>query len=180
MITDTAIIVALDEEGGFAKDFKIPWQDQEIFKEDLARFKELTYDNIVVMGRHTYEEIHEMKMANGGRKEDPLLSGRVSYVLSRNEEFIPHGATRIGWFRGLLYQDIVMDPDTQKKLFVLGGGKLFIEVLPYVSEVYCTIVKGFYDCDKFFPINELVKKFEITEGSETPNTYYVHYKRIAQ
>jgi dihydrofolate reductase len=180
MIESVAIAVALDEAGGFAKNFETPWKDKPFYKKDLKRFKELTDGNIIAMGRHTYEEIHENKMSRGLREDGPLLWGRTSFVLSRNEEFKPRGAKRVGWLRGLMYEDEVITPYTIQTLFFLGGEKLFIEALPYTKDVYCTIVKGYYNCDKFFPITELTKKFEIRDGVETDDTYFVHYVRVMQ
>jgi dihydrofolate reductase len=177
MINNLSIIVALDEAGGFAKDYQIPWKNETFAKEDMKHFRELTQGNVVLMGRHTYEEIHEKKMERGHELDSPLLPGRTSFVLSRQEEFQPHGAKKIGWYRGLLYHDEILDETIKQKLFVLGGEKLFIEVLPDVSDVYCTIVKGIYNCDKFFLIKELTNKFEIVDGKETDQTYFVHYVR---
>lgn len=178
MINNTAIAVALDEAGGFAKNFVTPWKDKPFYKKDLKRFKDLTNGHIVVMGRHTYEEIHEGKVNRGLRENGPLLWGRTSFVLSRNEDFNPHGAKRIGWLRGVMYEDEAMVKDKVQTLFVIGGEKVFWEFLPYTKDVYCTIVKGYYDCDKFFPITELTKKFVIKDGVETDDTYFVHYERI--
>lgn len=178
MINKTAIVVALDEAGGFAKNYQIPWKDKPFYKKDLKRFKDLTNGHIVVMGRHTYEEIHQDKLNRGLREDGPLLWGRTSFVLSRDEEFKPHGAKRVGWLRGVMYQDEAMDEKKVQTLFMIGGEKLYLQFLPYVKDVYCTIVKGYYNCDKFFPITELTKKFKIIDGVETKDTYFVHYERV--
>ena len=46
-----SIIAAMDEKRGIGKDNKIPWH----IKEDLIHLKNLTKDQIVILGRKTYE-----------------------------------------------------------------------------------------------------------------------------
>lgn len=47
------LIVALDNKNGIGKDNKIPWY----IKEDLKFFKQKTLNNIVLMGRETYDSL---------------------------------------------------------------------------------------------------------------------------
>lgn len=177
MIGNVAIIVAVDEEGGFAKDYRIPWRDKPFIKKDLKRFKDFTTGHVVVMGRYTYEEIHDMKMLRGKELDDPLLPNRVSFVLTRNPEFVPHGAFVAGGLTQALRADVCQQPDETKTVFIIGGVKVFIESLAWVQDVYCTIVKGNYACDKFFPVHILTKEFQIVDGEEDEDTYFVHYRR---
>jgi hypothetical protein len=39
MIKNTAIAVALDEAGGFAKNYETPWKNESFYKKDLKKFK---------------------------------------------------------------------------------------------------------------------------------------------
>lgn len=69
-----AIIVAVDDQGGFSKDEKIPWD----FPQDLKWFKDRTEGHICVMGRKTYENINSRlddKMATS------VLPNRRCFVL---------------------------------------------------------------------------------------------------
>ena len=47
------IIAAVSENGVIGQDGKLPWQ----LKEDMKRFKALTWGNTVIMGANTYREI---------------------------------------------------------------------------------------------------------------------------
>lgn len=178
---NVAIVVALDLAGGFAKNYEIPWKNEPYAKEDMKRFQQLTKGNAVVMGRHTYEEILVMK---GARKKVDvaentdiitvplLLPNRTSYVLSRNPDFNPIGATK----KPELIK-VLQDEDAQRKMiFILGGEKLFIESMPYVKNIFITIVKNYFDCDKFFPLQAL-KDFKIKTGQQTDNLDFMHYER---
>lgn len=51
------IIVAVDCEGGFGKEGKIPW----FLPEDFEHFKNMTTGHVCVMGRRTYEEMLETR-----------------------------------------------------------------------------------------------------------------------
>lgn len=63
-----ALIVAMTPDGIIGKDGKIPWH----YPEDLKRFKALTTNHAIVMGRKTFESI--------GRP----LPNRTNIVLSRS------------------------------------------------------------------------------------------------
>ncbi len=47
------ILVAISPEGVIGKDNSIPWH----YSEDLKRFKSLTLDKTVIMGRRTWESL---------------------------------------------------------------------------------------------------------------------------
>ena len=65
---DVEIIVAVDEDGGFGKDGKIPWH----YSEDLKHFKEVTTGHVCIMGRKTYEDMLEMRKARDAKRRIPL------------------------------------------------------------------------------------------------------------
>ena len=70
-----SIIVAMDEKQGIGKDNKIPWH----IKEDLIKLKSLTKDNLVILGRRTYDSM--LWYYNKSGKEMPRkLYIAVSYT----------------------------------------------------------------------------------------------------
>jgi len=175
------IVVATDLQGGFGYKGKIPWK----IPEDLKRFQQITDGGICIMGRRTYEDMYKMS----GRKNEPthigsppvevqpspILSNRESYVLSRDENFNPIGATRAKGIRPVI--DFLPDDD-RRQIFVIGGEKLFIEVLPWTETIYMSVVKKQYKCDRFFPIKYLQQNYKIDSGEETDKMYNVKYIRI--
>jgi len=169
-----SIIVAVDYNGGFGYKGKIPWK----LPEDLKHFKEVTDGGICIMGRRTYEDIYKMS----GRKDEPtdvkpapLLPNRECYVLSRNEDFEPIGATRAKGIRPII--DFLNDDD-RREIFIIGGEKLFIEALPWTDKIYMTVVKKRYKCDRVFPIKYLSKNYKIDSGEELKKMNYVKYIRV--
>lgn len=164
------IIVAVDREGGFGKDGKIPWH----FSEDLKHFKAITDNAVCIMGRRTYEDMIEMVKKH--RKDEPiteLLPGRQCFVVTSNPDLEVEGATAIAGITEALDK-----ADLDRPIFVVGGEKMYIEALSVAQTVHMSVVKGdSYECDRFFPIEYLQSKFAIVAGTETDNIYYVKYER---
>lgn len=169
-----AIIVAVDQRGGFAKDFKIPWN----FPEDFKHFQKTTKGHVCVMGRHTYEEILERRKARDQEKNitspiDQILPDRESYVVTTSTMEMP-GATKVEGLR--IVGDNLKDDD--RTIFVLGGRRLFVEALAHTQTVYMTIIKQQYNCDMFFPVDYIDKNFKIIDGSQNDDMYFIKYERI--
>lgn len=168
-----SIIVAVDSDGGFGKDGKIPWH----FPEDFKHFKEKTKDSICIMGRKTYEDMLQMVKA---RKKDKkkikeILPGRECYVVTSNEDAKVEGATVVPNIREAVQR---IDEDDKREVFILGGRRMYIEGLSWANKVYMTVVKGDpYDCDVFFPI-ETLNRFTIDkESKETDELYFITYTK---
>lgn len=170
------IIVAVDPAGGFGKDGKIPWH----LPEDLSRFKSITENHICVMGRHTYNEIFDARKVRDQEKgiTDPIeeiLRGRLSFVVTSNETLETPGAIKIKDM-GELSRHI--SPEDTRQIFVIGGRRMFVQALSWCEHIFMTVVKGEpYDCDVFFPIEVLNKKWKIVSGQETEKAYFVVYNR---
>jgi dihydrofolate reductase len=171
-----SLIVAVDKEGGFGKDGKIPW----FFPEDLKHFQTVTKGGVCIMGRRTYTDMFEMIQSKRkdpeGQIDDPILKDRESYVVTSNPDFEAHGATAVS---GIHQAIQCLEKDDQRTVFVIGGERMYIEALAFTQTIYMTVVKGkSYGCDRFFPIQILNKKFEIVDGSETDDLYFTTYKRV--
>jgi len=171
-----SLIVAVDKEGGFGKEGKIPW----FFPEDLKHFQTTTKGNVCIMGRKTYTDMFEMIQSKRkdpeGQIDDPILKDRESYVVTSNPDFEAHGATAVSGIHQAIQH---LEKDDRRQVFVIGGERMYIEALAFTQTIYMTVVKGkSYDCDRFFPIQVLNKKFEIVEGTETDDLYFTTYKRV--
>lgn len=165
-----SLIVAVDEHGGFGKDGKIPWH----FSEDLKRFKQITKGAACIMGRKTYADMREMVVAR--KKDDKeikeILPGRDNYVVSKSI-IGAEGATVVPNIRK------AVELTERREVFVIGGEKMYIEALPWVNKIYMTVVKGDYQCDKFFPIKALNRDFKLTHGKKESDTLsFLEYDRI--
>ena len=137
------IIVAADENFGIGKDGKLPWHlkdELKYFKDVTTKTDDHTKQNMVVMGRTTWESIPP---------EHRPLPNRRNVVLSRNTEYEAVGAETIHTLEGGL---LVAD-NTIEKIFVIGGAQVFKSMMERddLTGIYLTQIHDEYDCDTFFP-----------------------------
>ena len=103
---------------------------EQEFYDDLKRFKSLTLNNKVVMGRKTFESIGKP------------LPNRENYVLTRNN-------IQINGCKILNNPDDVLD--LEGDIFIIGGGEIYKKFLTLADEIYLTQVDCELDGDTFFP-----------------------------
>jgi len=173
-----SIIVAVDSDGGFGKDGKIPWH----IPEDMKHFNEKTKGGVCVMGRRTYTDMLELWKEREAKKKkkkkdtEPkqILANRESFVVSSDPDLYCPGAKRV---RNLTAAIQECPEGDEREIFVIGGYRMFIEALSHGGSIYMTFIKGKpYDCSVKFPIQVLNKHYKIVEGRETKKCYYVTYK----
>lgn len=128
---------------------------------DLANFKRQTLNNVVIMGRKTYESL-----PNG----EPLKN-RINVIITSDKEFgvnsdfdnvyIVHSIEDAVELCEAFFND--------KELFVIGGGNIYRQFMEMglIDEMRLTIVNDDADGDTVFP--------EYDEEE-----WYVYYKSMAQ
>lgn len=132
-----SLIAALSEQTrAIGKDGGLIWN----LPGELARFKALTLGHPVIMGRKTWESIPE--------KFRPL-PGRTNIVVTRDESYEAMGATVTYSFESAL--DIARAVPDNEEIFVIGGGQLYAESLPYADRLYLSLVDDTVEGDAYFP-----------------------------
>ena len=170
-----SIIAACDIRGGIAKDQIIPWINEDVGKQDLKHFREITNGHVCVMGVNTYNEIHNIMITKRGNESTELLPGRQSIVITSKPNRVCYGASIQPSLRAARQSH---DFDNYNSpIFVIGGRRLFIEAIAWAEDIYLTIINKDYDCDTFFPINNLDKKFQVAELESHNEFAFVHYIR---
>jgi len=171
------IIMALDSAGGFAKNNTIPWIDSQgknKYPRDFKHFKKITSGSICVMGRKTYEDMVNIYKLRNQKIKDSILPGRKCYVLSKTGNFNIEGVEHALSIRQ------VYEKESKHNIFILGGERIVIDNLSSVNEIFLTVLKENYNCDKMFPLNYLKKYFTIDHGEEHKNLYFLRYRRTSQ
>lgn len=173
------IIVAVDSRGGFGKDGKIPWH----FSEDLKHFKTTTSGNACIMGRNTYVDMLNMVKHHKKDKDAPikeLLPNRQCIVVTKHPNLEMEG----GAITATSLNDAINLVEDGREAFVVGGEKMYIEAISNAETIYLTVVKeneeDGYDCDRFFPVDYMEEKFQIVEGKQTDELYFMKYERKPQ
>ena len=140
------IIAAITDNNALGKDNKLLFR----LKKDMAHFKNITTDNVVIMGRKTYESIGK------------TLPNRVNIVLSRNmksnEDFYTFDSIEkaIEWSK---------ENYPQKEIFIIGGASVYDKALKddIVDKLYMTKIKQTVeDADAFIPEIDYKRKWSIT------------------
>ena len=142
-------IVAVDENWGIGFNGEL----LEKIPEDIEHFKELTTDNIVVMGRKTWDSLPSQP-----------LPDRLNIVLSRYYLTPACEHTLCMTLESLKF--INNNDKFSGDIFIIGGGQIYKELLPFCDRVYVTkIFKSHNNVDTYFPTLEQ-KEWEITHQSE--------------
>jgi|SRR3989338_3493180 len=132
---DICIIAAVSKNRVIGNMGKMPWH----IPEDLKRFRRLTINHPVIMGRRTYESI----ISTLGRS----LSQRTNIVLSRDLQFNQPGIV----VARTLEHAILLGQEEKRDVYIIGGEKVYQAALSYASKLFLTEVKGNYEGDAFFP-----------------------------
>ena len=154
-----ALIAAFSKENRvIAKNSKIPWK----IDGELERFKKLTTNNVVIMGRNTFEEIAKP------------LPDRINIVISRTKNFIQENLFTVLSFE----QALSLAQSFNKDIFFIGGEEIFRKSLPLCEKLFITEIFGFYDGDKFFPVFDETKYTSKIEKTDKKNGYrYLTYTK---
>ena len=133
------IIVAVDNDWCIGKNGKL----LAYLPADMKFFKETTIGHTVVMGRKTWDSLPKRPLPN-----------RINGVLSRTLKSI-EGAK--------IFSSINEIPSDA---FIIGGGEIYKELLPYCSKIYMTKYNKSFENDTYFEIPNDIDEWEVTYKSE--------------
>lgn len=126
-----SIIVAIADNYAIGKDNQLLWH----LPEDLKRFKALTSEHTVVMGKNTFFSLPFKPLKN-----------RNNIVITDIPGEIIEGCTMA---YGI--EDAIQKMDDEKENFIMGGGSVYRQFLPVAQKLYLTRVHKDFDADCFFP-----------------------------
>lgn len=134
-------IVAVEQGQGIGFNGLMPWPR---LKGDMAWFKNLTTDHVVIMGSVTWHSL--------GKK----LPNRVNVVLSRAELFADADHTFVDPSVALSF---CQNEYPDKEIFIMGGQAIYDQYLTSINRFYITEINASYQCDKFFNLDYVKKHF---------------------
>lgn len=125
-----SLIAAVSKNLVIGNETGLPWR----LPADLKRFRKLTLEKPIVMGRTTFEHIGKP------------LDRRLNIVLSRNPEFHPEGV------------EVTRDLDEAidkavgaTEVMIIGGEQAYRSAFPRATRIYLTWVLGEFEGTAFFP-----------------------------
>jgi len=125
-----SIIAAIANHNVLGKNNKLIWH----LPADLKRFKKITSDHCVIMGRKTFESL--------GRP----LPNRTNIVITRNKYFKAEGCIVVNSLT-----DALNYAKADANLFIIGGANIYKQALAYADILDLTIVHHTFEGDVFFP-----------------------------
>lgn len=124
------LIAAIDENRVLGKDNKLIWH----LTEDLKRFKRLTTNHAIIMGRRTFESLPK------------ALPKRHNIVVTRNRNYSKEGVTVCH----RLVEAIACASDDEQP-FIIGGGQIYEQAIKLASVIELTKIHDQFEGDVFFP-----------------------------
>ena len=117
--------------------------------EDMKFFRETTNNSTVVMGRKTWDSFPKKPLPN-----------RVNCVISRSLKEL--GGAKVF---GSVEEFLDYSKSVEGRIFVIGGGEIYRQLLPYCDEALITRIYECFDGDVFFTDIEHDKDWELAEVS---------------
>lgn len=151
-----SIIVAIASNYAIGKDNDLLWH----ISKDLKRFKELTNGHYIVMGKKTYFSLPKRPLRN-----------RTNMVITD----VP-GEQIDDCLMAYSIEDAISKMDQEGENFIIGGGSIYRQFMPYADKLYITRVHKDFDADTFFPeisLDEwkLIEKQEVNDDLQNDFTY---------
>lgn len=136
---------------------KLPFKQ----KEDMKRFVQTTKGGIVIIGRKTFETF--------GKRP---LKGRPHFIITSNEnyldEILPEYREQCKLFKSvnevITHLTDLSRAEKELNVFVIGGSRVYSEMLPYVNTIKITKVLAEIKSNDPIYVHEIGNEFEISEN----------------
>lgn len=147
------LILACEPSGGIGLNNRLPWSSLE---GDLSRFKKLTSNQTVIMGRKTWESLPKSPLPN-----------RYNVVISKNKLDLPLGVHQIYDTAELCRWPLA---------WLIGGASIIEQSWDWIYEVHLSKTFDYYDCDVYTNLDNL-RDFNLVETSRHSDHEYQVWKR---
>lgn len=152
------LIAAVDQNWAIGKDGKLLVS----IPEDMKLFRGETTGKVIVMGRKTLESFPNGKP----------LKNRINIVLTTDKNYHPEDVILCRSLKELFQE---LEKYNSNEIYVIGGGKVYEQLVSYCDTALITKVEFAYDADTFFPNLEKMENWKETESSEEKTYYDLEY-----
>ena len=162
-------IACLDAKNGIGKDGKLLIS----IPDDMQFFKENTKDSIVVMGRKTLFSFKDRKP----------LKNRINIVFTHNDNLKNEykDCDNIFFVKNENELNELLKKYSDKKVFLIGGAKLYNDLIDRCDTCLITRIDKTFDADSFFPNLEdhgfIIESESDNYTYENINYKFIKYKR---
>ena len=124
------IIAAVAKNNALGKDNQLLWH----LPTDLKRFKKVTANHHVIMGRKTFESLGKP------------LPNRTNIIITRNPNFKAEGCVIVNSL-----QQAIETAKEDENPFILGGAEIYKQAIEIADTLDITFVHHKFEADVFFP-----------------------------
>ena len=155
-------IVAVDNDWGIGFNGEL----LEHIPEDLKYFKKLTMNNIVVMGKKTWNSLPKKPLPN-----------RINFVICHTDTMDYHDEAFFGNLEDVVNTMQFSQVKDTRQWFIIGGGQIYKQLLPLCKRVYVTkIYKKHENIDAFFPNLDEIDEWKATPVSDVQEYNDISYQ----
>lgn len=150
------LIAAISIDGAIGNDNQLLWN----LTEDLKNYKDLTLNNIVIIGRKTYDNLPHN-----------ALNDRIYIVVKHDDNLYinaPNGSEVYVEYsiESAIEKAKLLKGDSEKDIFIAGGETIYKQMMDYCDECFITWINNTYEsANKKIDIQKIFKDFELTEDS---------------
>lgn len=148
------LIVACDPKGGIGYQNKLPWSN---IQGDLPRFRKLTTNGVVVMGRNTWDSLPRKPLPN-----------RLNFIVTSQDLTLPRGAIAVSDLNHFT---------EYKDAWLIGGAQLINSSWDMIHEIHLTVTFAEYTCDTFINLIKLSNEYTCNQLEDYPDHSYQIWKR---
>lgn len=167
-------IVAVDANYGIGSKGKLLTH----IPEDMKMFKKLTTNNIVVMGRKTYESLPKKPLPN--RTNIIVTSQPSNYpefdINNINNKVVACDMDDITWVLNSIKKNKSLKNEDDD-IYIIGGGQIYKKLLPFCERVYITkVFHAYNNVDTYFPNIDEMSEWKMTSASEVKEYNGIKYQ----
>lgn len=129
---------------------------------DQKLFMEMTKGKVVVMGRNTLESLPQKQP----------LGNRRNIVLSTDKNYKVRDAAVVHSLEALFEE---LKQYASDEIFVIGGERVYRQLLPYCDTAHITKIDYVYDADAYFPNLDELSEWELAADSDEQTYFDLEY-----
>ena len=148
-------IYAKDLMCGIGKGDELPWPR---LKEDMAHFKKVTTDNVIVMGRKTWDSLDHKKLPN---RINSVISSQNIKGCDYCYNSIDAAITDLSW------------KHPTRNIFIIGGANILNQCIKNkkLDKLIVSTINAVYECDVFMDETFLNINYKKEDTSVIRNTF---------
>lgn len=124
-------MAAVAANNALGKDNQLIWH----LPADLKRFKKMTLNHMVIMGRKTYESLGKP------------LPNRTNIIITRDKNYKVEGCVVVNSLKEALEAAVKENENP----FILGGAEIYRQAMQFADKLDLTFVHHKFEADVFFP-----------------------------